>query len=225
MRRNYTKKLVMLAMFSALAYICVLVIPHIKVQFLTFDIKDAVITVAAMIYGPVAGAVIALLVAFIEMITVSTTGPWGFLMNFLSSSIFACTASTVYRYMPGIKKSLNGAIVGLFASVVLTTGMMMPLNMLITPLYTGASVGFIIEMIPTLLLPFNFIKSVLNAALVLVIYKPISTALKKARAIDGGAESYRFDKTAVILTVAGGLVAVACVVAFLVFMGGSIKIG
>ena len=202
-----------------------LVIPHIKVQFLTFDIKDAVITVAAMIYGPIAGAAISLLVSFIEMITVSTTGPWGFLMNFLSSAIFAGTAGAIYRYAPRIKKSLNGAIVGLFASVVLTTAMMMPLNMLITPLYTGASVGFIIELIPTLLLPFNFIKSVLNAALVLIIYKPISTALKKARVADGGADSYRFDKTAVILTVSGVLIAAACVVAFLVFMGGKINIG
>ena len=74
-------------------------------------------------------------------------------------------------------------------------------------------------------MPFNFIKSVLNAALVLIIYKPISTALKKARVADGGADSYRFDKTAVILTVSGVLIAAACVVAFLVFMGGSIKIG
>ena len=212
-------------MFSALAYICVLVIPHIKVQFLTFDIKDAVITVAAMIYGPIAGGAIALLVSLIEMITISDTQFWGFLMNFLSSAIFACTAGAIYRYMPRIKRSLYGAIIGLFASVLLTTGMMMPLNMLITPLYTGASVGFIIELIPTLLLPFNFIKSVMNAALVLIIYKPISTALKRARIVDGGDTTYSFDKTAIFLTVAGGVIAVCCVVAFLVFMGGTIKIG
>ena len=224
MKKNYTKKLVMSAMFAALAYVCVLVIPHIKVQFLTFDIKDAVITIAAMIYGPIAGASISLIVAFIEMITVSSTGPWGFLMNFLSSAIFSCTASVVYRYMPKIKRTLNGAILGLLLSVVLTTGLMMPLNMLITPLYTGASVGFIITLIPTLLLPFNFVKSLLNAALVLVLYKPITVALKKARAIDVGNEKYKFDKTSVLLTIIGGLVIVGCVVVFVVLMHGSFSL-
>ncbi len=225
MKKNYTKKLVMLAMFSALAYICVLVIPHIKVQFLTFDIKDAVITIAAMIYGPISGAAISLVVSFIEMITVSTTGPWGFLMNFLSSAIFACTASVVYRYMPRVKRTLNGAIVGLLLSVVFTTGLMMPLNMLITPLYTGAHVGYIIQLIPTLLLPFNFIKSLMNGALVLVLYKPVSTALKKARAIEGSVDKYKFDKTSLLLTVVGGAIVVACVVLFIVVMGGNIKFG
>ena len=224
MKKNYTKRLVVSAMFAALAYACVLLIPHIKVQFLTFDIKDAVITVAAMIYGPLTGAAISLVVAFIEMITVSTTGPWGFLMNFLSSAIFACTASIVYRYMPTLKRTLNGAIVGLFASVVLTTGLMMPLNMLITPLYTGAEVGFIIKLIPTLLLPFNFIKSLMNAALVLAIYKPISTALKKARVIDGGAENHKFDKLSILLTVVGGLISVGCVVVFIFVMGGEFSL-
>ena len=225
MKKNYTKNLVMLAMFSALAYVCVLVIPHIKVQFLTFDIKDAVITVAAMIYGPVSGAAISLVVSFLEMITVSTTGPWGFLMNFLSSAIFSCTASIVYRYMPRVKRTLNGAIVGLLLSVVLTTALMMPLNMLITPLYTGAQVGYIIQLIPTLLLPFNFIKSLMNGALVLILYKPISTALKKARVIDGAVDKYKFDKTSVVLTVVGGAIVVGCVVLFIAVMGGSIKFG
>ena len=225
MKKNYTKKLVMLAMFSALAYICVLVIPHIKVQFLTFDIKDAVITIAAMIYGPVSGAAISLVVSFIEMITVSTTGPWGFLMNFLSTAIFACSASVVYRYFPAVKKTLNGAIVGLTVAVLLTTGLMMPLNMLITPLYTGAEVGYIIQLIPTLLLPFNFIKSLMNAALVLVIYKPVSVALKKAHILDSGIEKYKFDRTSIILTVCGGLVVAGCVVAFVLFMGGQVEFG
>ena len=211
-------------MFSALAYICVLVIPHIKVQFLTFDIKDAVITVAAMIYGPLAGGAIALLVSLIEMITISDTQFWGFLMNFLSSAIFACSASVIYRYVPRIKRSLNGAIVGLATAVVLTTGAMMPLNMLITPIYTGANVGYIIELIPTLLLPFNLIKSLMNAALVLVLYKPISSALKKSRMIEGGAEKYKFDKTSVLLTVIGGLIVIGCAAVFIIFMGGKVQV-
>ncbi len=223
MKKNYTKNLVMLAMFSALAYACVFVL-RIHVVFLTFDIKDAVIAIGAMIYGPVAGAAVSLVVAFIEMVTVSSTGFWGFLMNFISTAVFACTASAIYLHMPRVKRHLNGAIIGLFVSVILTTGVMILLNMLITPIYTGQSVGAIIAMIPTLLFPFNLIKAIMNAALVLVLYKPISTALKKARVIEGTAENYKFDKTSVILTVVGGLIIIGCAALFIVVMGGEFSL-
>ena len=110
-------------------------------------------------------------------------------------------------------------------AVVLTTGLMMPLNMLITPIYTGANVGYIISIIPTLLLPFNFIKTLMNSALVLILYKPVSTALKKARVIEGHSDKYRFDITSILLLVVGGAIVAACVVLFIVIMGGNITFG
>ena len=209
----------MTAMFAAFAYAAMFVI-HIKVGFLTFDVKDAIIAICAMIFGPLAGVAVALLVAFVEMITVSSTGFWGFLMNFISSAVFAAAASTVYRYAPRVKKHLNGAIIGLFCSVLLTTGVMLVLNLLITPIYTGQPVAGIAAMIPTLLLPFNLIKSIMNAALVLVLYKPISSALKKARVIESTGESYKFGKTSVLLAVVGGLIIIGCAAVFILVMGG-----
>jgi len=213
----------MTAMFAAFAYAAMFVI-HIKVGFLTFDVKDAIIAICAMIFGPIAGCAVALLVAFVEMITVSSTGFWGFLMNFISSAVFAATSSTVYRYMPRVKKHLNGAIIGLFCSVLLTTGVMMILNLLITPIYTGQPVAGIAAMIPTLLLPFNLIKSIMNAALVLVLYKPISMALKKARIIESTGESYKFGKTSVLLAIVGGLIIIGCAAVFILAMGGKFSL-
>ena len=58
------KKLVLCGVFTALAYVCVCVF-RIKVEFLTLDIKDAVITTAAMLIHPIAGLAISLSVAFI----------------------------------------------------------------------------------------------------------------------------------------------------------------
>ena len=65
-----------ISIFSALAVVVALictVIPQIQ-GFLSLDLKDAVISIAAIIYGPIAGAVISFLAAFIEFITFSTTG-------------------------------------------------------------------------------------------------------------------------------------------------------
>ena len=229
MKKNYTKNLVMLAMFSALAYVCTLVFSIGGIGgFLTFDLKDAVIAIAAMIYGPLAGLIISFLVSFVEMFT-SVTGWIGFLMNFISTAVFVCSASVCYRYIPKLKKSLNGAIIALSSSVVLSTAVMLLVNIFITPIYMK-TIGIpmtsadIIAMIPTVLLPFNLVKCIMNAAIVLVLYKPISTALKKARVIDGGVEKYKFDKTSVFLTVVGGLIIIGCAVVFIVLMDGSFSI-
>ena len=145
-----TKRLVGMAMFAALAYGVTFVF-RIPVQFLTFDAKDAVLTIAAFMYGPLAAIIMALIPAFIELITISGTGIYGFLMNFMSSACFAFVASLIYKY----KRTLNGAIIALYVSTIATVSLMMVLNIIITPLYMGVERSAVISLIPSLLLPFN----------------------------------------------------------------------
>ena len=77
--RERIKKLVLIALFSALAYVCMFVF-RIKVSFLTFDAKDAVMAIGSMFLGVVPGALMSLIVAFTEYISVSDTGLYGFLI-------------------------------------------------------------------------------------------------------------------------------------------------
>ena len=79
-RSDAIKRMVIAAVFTAIAFVCVCVF-RIKVSFLTFDIKDSVITVCAMIFGPLTGLGISIAVSFIEMITISETWLYGFIMN------------------------------------------------------------------------------------------------------------------------------------------------
>ena len=67
------RSIVGMAMFAALAYGVTFVF-RIPVSFLTFDAKDAVLTVASFIYGPLASLILALIPALIELITISGTG-------------------------------------------------------------------------------------------------------------------------------------------------------
>ena len=78
-----------MAMLAALAIAAdmFLRIPGIG-GFLTYEPKDAVLTIGGFIFGPVAGILMSLAVCVIEMVTVSTTGLIGLLMNFLSSAVF-----------------------------------------------------------------------------------------------------------------------------------------
>ena len=212
-----------IGIFAALAYVVTLVI-HIPVQFLTFDAKDAVITVAGFIYGPISAVLISLIVALIELVTISDTGLWGFVMNFVSSAAFAGVASLLYK----LYRSAKGAIASLCTSIVTTTGVMVLLNLFVTPLYLGVPTEAVKGLLLPLLLPFNFAKACLNASVTMLLYKPIITALRRTGLVarerrgstpqTAGEESRRalaFNRSsAVILSIALSLAAIA-IVAFI----------
>ena len=67
------------------------------------------------------------------------------------------------------------------ASLIALVAIMLTLNLLVTPAYMGAPRSAVIDMIPTLLLPFNASKGVVNAALVLILYKPVRQAMQAAK--------------------------------------------
>ena len=102
------RRLCALAVFFALSYASVFVF-RIHVLFLTFDIKDAIITIAAMMYGPFAGLAISAMDALLEL-TISETGLWGMIMNFISSAVFSFTAGLIYR----CRRTLSAVGVGRF---------------------------------------------------------------------------------------------------------------
>lgn len=169
------RRMVILAVFAALAYVAMLTI-HIKVGFLTLDVKDAVITLCGLYFGPLASLIISVLVPLLEYITISDTREYGLIMNILGSVSFSVTASLIYRW----KKSFAGAITALCAAAFTMVGVMLLANLWITPYYMGTTMEQVKLLIPTLLLPFNAIKAVLNVGLVLLLYKHIGNALRKA---------------------------------------------
>ena len=94
-----TKTLASLAMLSAIAYVVMYLskmLPQV-LGFLQFDLKDTVICIGGFIFGPLAAALVSIVVAFVEMITVSHTGIIGFIMNALATCAFCCTANNIKR--------------------------------------------------------------------------------------------------------------------------------
>lgn len=204
------KKTASIAMLSALAFLARLVF-KIPVSFLTFDIKDTVIALGGLVFGPVSGVVIALVVSLVEMI-ISETGPIGFIMNFVSSAVFAGVASLIYKF----KRTFNGAIIGLYSSVAATTAVMLLMNVILTPIYQGVPRSAVIAMLPTLFLPFNFAKTLLNAAIVMLIYKPVVMALRKAKILEGKTMDAKFGKQSVITIIISSVSLVAAIVIFVI---------
>ena len=116
------------------------------------------------------------MVAAVEMVTISATGPIGLIMNILSSCCFACVAAFLYKR----NHTLKGAIIGLVVGCLSATAVMLLWNFLITPIYMGVPRETVAAMLVPVFLPFNLGKYILNAAITMLIYKPIVTALRKA---------------------------------------------
>ena len=173
-----TKTITTLAMLSGIAYVVMLVsklLPSVN-GFLDFDFKDVVICIGGFTFGPVAAAIMSIVVAFVEMITISTTGLIGFVMNVLATCGFCCTATFIYKK----RHTMVGAVLGLSMGVVVLTVVMLLCNYFLTPIYQGLPRDAVADMLVPIFLPFNLAKGGMNMAATLLLYKPVVTALRKA---------------------------------------------
>ena len=186
------------AMLCAIAFVAKLIsnlIPTVS-GFLSFDLKDVVIVIGGFIMGPMAAVVISVIVSVVEMLTISSTGPIGLIMNVLASCAFACTASIIYKR----DRSMKGAVIGLIAGVLLMTALMLLWNWLITPLYMKVPRETVVAMLIPVFLPFNLVKGGMNAAFAMLLYKPVVTALRKAHLVpESSSGSRRGVKWGIVL--------------------------
>ena len=211
-----TRYMAVVAMFTAVAFVAVLlakVIPNVA-GFLSYEPKDAVIVIASFIFGPMTGVIISLLVSFIEMISISTTGIYGFLMNVVSTCAFVIPAAWFYKK----NHSQKGAVLGLALGVVLMAVVMVIWNYIITPFYMGVPREVVAGMLASVFLPFNLIKGGINAALTLLLYKPIVGALRKAGLVEPTHSSHK-GKFSLGFTLFSVAVLVTFVLLFLVMIG------
>jgi len=165
-------------MLAALSILVMMVIRFpMFAPFLTYDPKEVIIVIGGFLYGPLAAMVVIIVVALIEMITVSDTAFWGLLMNILSSAAFVIPAVLIYRRW----RNLPGAVIGLIIGVITVTVVMLLWNYLIVPLYMPwVTRPDVVPMLTAIFLPFNLLKNGLNAAIVMLMYKPVSMALTRA---------------------------------------------
>lgn len=185
--KKKVNSMVLAAIFSAMAFCISAVFSTIKIGFpgaewLHFDGKDVIISLCGFVLGPVYALSVSLVAALLEMFFVSGTGYIGMLMNFLSSALFACTASLFYRAF----KNFAGAAIGLTVATAVTTVFMLGWNYIVTPFYMGVDRAIVKAMLLPTFLPFNAVKYSANAAIALLLYHPIMAALEAAGVVKRG---------------------------------------
>lgn len=173
-----TKQLTTMALLCAMAFIMGALIRIRGIfpaaPFLTYDPKDVVILIGGFMFGPLSALLMSVVVALLEMVTISDSGLIGAVMNAIASASFTCTAAFIYKR----KRDFTGAVIGLAVGVLITTATMLLWNFLMVPIYTGWPRERVVAIMLPALLPFNLAKATVNAMLALVWYKHVSKVLK-----------------------------------------------
>lgn len=211
--KNKTKDLAIIGVLCAMAYVIMLVgrIPISPLEFLKYDPKDVVITIGGFIYGPATVIIISVIVSVIEMMTVSTTGYIGLIMNVISTVAFVCPAAYLYKK----HRTTGFAVAGLGIGIICMVGVMLLWNYIATPIYMGIPREKVTAMLLPYILPFNLVKASINASLTMLLYKPIVTALRKAKLLTVSEEAKK-AKVNVGLILASVIIIITCILFILI---------
>ncbi len=213
MRESHKKTvhLVLLALMTTFAFVSVLLVRIPIVLFLKYEPKDVVILLTSLLLGPIEGLIVSVTTSFLEMITISETGWWGFFMNILSSLAFVLPPALLNLKKTGVGSRLAGVGMG----VMCTTAVMLLWNYIVSPLYMGVGRQEIVPLLVTAFLPFNLIKGTINASLTMILFSPIEKALNKARLVPDR-ERLSHAETALLYGIGVVLlvISVACIFVF-----------
>ncbi len=177
-----TKKITTLGVLCAMAIIINVAIhfPMVPaVSWLNYDPKDIIIVIGGFIYAPMSSLFISAICSVLELMYRGGT-ILDVVMNMIATCSFACTAAYIYKIM----HNKMGALVGLINGVVLTTVVMVIWNLIVTPFYFGIPRESVRALLLPGIIPFNLLKSGLNAAITLMLYKPIVNILRRSNFIE-----------------------------------------
>lgn len=163
---------VLTAIGVLISFIDVPIIPGF--DFLKYDPSSIAMLVGTFTYGPLAGAVIGVLIAVLHW---STSGIWGVVMNIIAMLAMGIPAGLIYKR----NKSRKGAVIALSVASVVMVVVNILANLVVTPIYTGWPAAAVMGIIVPALLPFNLIKAVINSVVTLLVYKSVSRVVKPSK--------------------------------------------
>jgi len=216
---SVTRKLTVLAMLTALAFIVAMVRIPVGLFIFRYEAKDVIIAIGGFIFGPLAVVAMSVVLSFLEMLLLSDTGLIGFFMNFIATVSFAGTAAVIYKY----KRTLGGAAIALVAGIIVNVPIMLLWNYLIVPIFApNIERSQVVGMLIPIFLPFNLLKGVLNAALTMMLYKSVRMALDKSKLLPVESENMgasKAKKASIGVMIVSAFLLITCVLVILSWRG------
>lgn len=165
-----TKKITSISILVALSIIAGYFI-HFPIlpqaPFLLYDPGNVFLLIGSFKLGPKIGVLMTLITAILFALIIGQGGPYGVLMNFLATGAFVFVSSKIY-FLHHDKK---GAILGLILGTLAMTLIMVPANLIITPLYLGVEREIVFKMLIPAIIPFNILKGIISGFITFILYK------------------------------------------------------
>lgn len=200
-RKINTKKMIVIAMLSAVAIVIYYLDFPVPLMppFIKLDLSNVVSLFAGFTMGPVAGVLVALIKNLIHLVIkgMGTTMGIGDIFDFVTSAVFAFTAGLLYKR----EHTKKGAVIACIIGTVVFTLVSLPLNYFIVyPIYAKAfggmeaimgayqainpNVNGLFGALCLFNVPFTLVKGILCSLVVILIYKPLITVLRKSHLIE-----------------------------------------
>lgn len=172
-----TRLLVQMAVLAAMSVLLVYLV-HFPifpaVPFMEYDPADIPILIGTFMLGPVGGLVITAVACVLQGVTVSSSsGIIGILMHFFATGSFVLVAGNIYKR----NRTRKGAVISLVAGALTMTVTMVIWNLIMTPIFMGTPVDAVIALLVPAIIPFNLVKSGINAVITFCVYKSVSKVL------------------------------------------------
>ena len=178
MKMNKTKLVVVVGIFSAIAFLLQVIgsLMGLKVSgFLEIEISDLPALIIALAYGPLAGV----LVEFVKNILhcfMTSTGFVGEFSNFVVNGTMCFVAGLIYKNHRTFKGALwallGGTLVMSFVGIFSNLFIMLPLYMKSAPFDVK------LNLVLGTILPFNLVKGAAISVITIMVYKKISKLIK-----------------------------------------------
>lgn len=166
----------LLAMLAAIAVVMMMVIhiPFPPAPFLKYDMADVPILLGTMMFGVLPGLSILLITSVIQAFAISADGWVGLVMHFVASGALVILVGLFHKWHYKWSETMLGMVLGTLAM----TAVMIPMNLILTPLFTGTPLQAVIDLIPVII-AFNLLKAGLNCIVTGLLFKALTPIARK----------------------------------------------
>jgi len=179
-QKSMTLKITTLGMLAALAIAMMYMfqIPIIPAApYMLYDMADIPILIGTLFYGPAAGIILTVIVSVIQGLTVSASGGFiGIIMHIAATGTFVLVTGLL------CKKSRERLVLPLILGVLSMAAVMIPLNLILSPIFYRVPVQAVVDMILPIIVPFNLLKAGINGFVTYLVFQALIRILPRLAA-------------------------------------------
>lgn len=184
MNKSMTQKsIIQMTQLAVLAAISVVLVAFVRIPlipaapFLVYDMADAPVLIAALLFGSSPALLVLFVVSVIQAVFFGGNGWVGLVMHFVASGALIFLVGEFYKR----KHKFSDAVVGMVLGTLAMTALMIPMNYIFTVHFFGMPKAALDALILPAIIPFNLLKASLNSAIAAVLFKSLQPFVQKNR--------------------------------------------